>query len=299
MSYRLSFVVSKAAPEIQAWIRQVHTGIEDYFPLPEITTLARERRIAEWKAFDFLRRPFEEQWGKRFEKIFRAAGVTIATLYRQTGAESFLANAIDRELIAPFRAELPRLQAEVAKVYLRRIDRMVKAEEFDEVTIEDIPPLQTYFSQVTASKVTRVSVITQRIISRIIEAGVREGTSISDIATQIQNSFGFSRYRAFLIARTEVIQVANASTHYGVERFYGSDGMTKSWLATNDRRTRDTHRKAGATQKGIPYETPFEVGGAQLRFPGDGSLGAPAREIIQCRCTALYHADLRARLSRR
>jgi len=57
----------------------------------------------------------------------------------------------------------------------------------------------------------------------------------------------------------------------------------KQWLATEDNRTRPTHRAADK-QRTLLSE-PFTVGGARLLFPGDPR--GPAGEVINCRCTML------------
>lgn len=57
----------------------------------------------------------------------------------------------------------------------------------------------------------------------------------------------------------------------------------KVWLAAEDTRTRETHREADGQR--VPLESPFSVGGFDLRFPGDPT--GPAQEVINCRCTLL------------
>jgi uncharacterized protein with gpF-like domain len=63
----------------------------------------------------------------------------------------------------------------------------------------------------------------------------------------------------------------------------GDPAPFKMWLATEDSRTRPTHRTADR-QRTLLSE-PFIVGGARLMFPGDPT--GPADEVIQCRCTML------------
>jgi hypothetical protein len=55
------------------------------------------------------------------------------------------------------------------------------------------------------------------------------------------------------------------------------------WLATDDKRTRETHVTADGQR--VPVGSRFIVGGAELAFPGDPS--GPPQEVIQCRCTML------------
>lgn len=55
------------------------------------------------------------------------------------------------------------------------------------------------------------------------------------------------------------------------------------WLSTDDARTRSTHEHADGQR--VLLGQPFNVGGFELRFPGDPS--GPPQEVIQCRCVAL------------
>lgn len=58
----------------------------------------------------------------------------------------------------------------------------------------------------------------------------------------------------------------------------------KTWLNTDDPRTRPTHVRAGDQR--VQMDETFIVGGARLRFPHD-PLGPPG-ETINCRCTLLF-----------
>lgn len=63
----------------------------------------------------------------------------------------------------------------------------------------------------------------------------------------------------------------------------GDVAPMKVWLATEDTRTRPTHREADKQRTLLT--SPFVVGGAQLLFPGDPR--GPANEVIACRCAML------------
>ena len=62
----------------------------------------------------------------------------------------------------------------------------------------------------------------------------------------------------------------------------------KRWHAIIDNRTRDTHWDANGQVQ--PIEEPFIVGdGWLMMFPRDQGYGAPADEIVNCRCSAVYY----------
>lgn len=116
---------------------------------------------------------------------------------------------------------------------------------------------------------------------QIVE-GVRKGESIPEISERVRNVTGVSDSRALVIARTEV-HAAHEAGSFAQASSLDPNG-TKTWLSTNDDRTRPTHRIADNQE--VPMSEPFDVGGEPLRYPGD-VFGAP-QETINCRCTALY-----------
>lgn len=96
--------------------------------------------------------------------------------------------------------------------------------------------------------------------------------------------------RATTIARTETIGANNAGSHAAASHNagvlgYSDSQVQKTWLATNDSSTRETHAEADG-QIVMGMSTPFQVGDSQMEQPGDPD-GDP-EETINCRCTALY-----------
>jgi predicted ABC-type ATPase len=61
--------------------------------------------------------------------------------------------------------------------------------------------------------------------------------------------------------------------------------VTKEWVSQGDSRVRPAHIQADS--KVVLQEQPFLVGGQQLMYPGDTSLGATARNVVNCRCSAV------------
>lgn len=98
------------------------------------------------------------------------------------------------------------------------------------------------------------------------------------------------RWRRELIARTESLRAANFGSH---ETCKSWNVELKEWLATSDARTRSSHLSAwakyseGGSPGPIPIDEPFRVDGAELMYPGDSSLGAPAETVCNCRCTSI------------
>lgn len=112
--------------------------------------------------------------------------------------------------------------------------------------------------------------------------GFQQGESIPKLAARVRGSAKLSQRRATAVARTEVVSAANAGS-YATAQSSELD-MTKVWLATEDERTRPTHRAADGQSQPLPQ--PFLVGVSSLAFPGDPG-GAP-EETHNCRCTIIY-----------
>lgn len=122
-------------------------------------------------------------------------------------------------------------------------------------------------------------------IRGIIEQGQLEGLGSRAIANLIRkNTAGISRTRAIVIARTET---HNAATFAGQEAARSMRvKMTKAWLAHPGGRTRPTHFEANGQT--VDLDETYTVGGFKMMRPGDDSFGAPAGEIVQCRCGEIH-----------
>lgn len=95
-------------------------------------------------------------------------------------------------------------------------------------------------------------------------------------------------HRGEIIARTESIAALHAGQFEAARQLVESgkvraDQIVKTWDATGDARTRPTHAAMDGQTVGL-FEAFTSPSGARLMHPHDVSLGAPADEIIQCRC---------------
>ena len=86
--------------------------------------------------------------------------------------------------------------------------------------------------------------------------------------------------RAMLISRTESTGLTTYSAQAALQ---AEDVATKVWMATNDARTRPSHRAADGQE--VPLQSAFVVGGAAMQRPGDPA--GPVAESAACRCTII------------
>lgn len=122
--------------------------------------------------------------------------------------------------------------------------------------------------------------------------------TISKLITSFKNNA--LRYRAEMVARTESQQAINRGENAAFVQAF-DDGVLqreqvkKEWDDVSDSRVRTTHRVMGQNYgagNGIDFDEPFvSPSGARMMFPGDTSLGAPANEVIMCRCKQRVKVD--------
>lgn len=188
---------------------------------------------------------------------------------------------------AAFWGELMQSEVvpEAATLYRRVRNRITQRDE----PVTDAAAA-AYLNDV-GNRLVRIPDEVYALIVREIETGQAEAEGIPDIAARVSavlTATGSERWpnRAVTVARTETIGAVNAGAYAGAlldaeER--GDPAPMKMWLATEDTRTRPTH-KAADRQRTLLSE-PFVVGGARLQYPGDPR--GPAQEVINCRCTFL------------
>jgi len=116
-----------------------------------------------------------------------------------------------------------------------------------------------------------------------LEEGLRSGETMEELAGRIRSEFsGISAQRAMRIASTETGAAYGAARQEALSQ---SGVSYKKWLSSGNASVRPSHHMASGQI--VKVSEPFVVGGASLLHPGDGSLGAPAQEIINCHCVAI------------
>jgi len=124
-------------------------------------------------------------------------------------------------------------------------------------------------------------------VQREMQTGIAERESPGALRDRIASSLSLNRfsYLAERIARTEAHAAVEGGSHAASAAYEEVSGvaMYQRWIATNDTRTRQSHRDASGQT--VRLNEAFRVGGASLLHPGD-PLG-PAEEVIQCRCSTL------------
>lgn len=139
-------------------------------------------------------------------------------------------------------------------------------------------------------------------IARTLAAAQEEAVSLTNRETARVATRQFNSHvpgRGDTISITETQNISESAKNIEAESIFSapealaglgltaiaSRGLDKLWVARMDSRTRPSH--AAANGQRVRNSEVFTVGGEQLKYPGDSSLGASAGNVINCRCTAV------------
>lgn len=123
-------------------------------------------------------------------------------------------------------------------------------------------------------------------VTKSITSGILQGKHIMKIAKDIAEKVPeLNMVGAIRSARTAATAAENAGRQDAADDLEKKGViLEKEWIATSDKRTRDSHRKADGQR--VPNDKPFIVGGEKLMYPGDKSLGASGKNLYNCRCSS-------------
>lgn len=123
-------------------------------------------------------------------------------------------------------------------------------------------------------------------VERVARDGdILDGNQIDRMVDRYRDNM--INYRAENIARTESLAVVNQARLEATQQIIDQadidpDTVTRTWRATKDKRTRDSHAEMDGQTVGLdePFTAPS---GEEIMFPGDPA--ASPEERINCRCT--------------
>lgn len=236
-----------------------------------------------------LRARYESMIASDMRKIFRLAGEEWALKYRAGQSNP---------LMSHYKADI----ASHLKINYTKIARHYKT-NYREATQEKAMSSEELSRRIDTqiSKNINSRAITQSnfIISTMLEDLDKDVRTViiqasaqgirltrDEIAEATKRRFiEASRGKANTVGITEFTGMSNDTIF--AEAIAIQDGtnkkLVKEWSATIDNVTRPMHILAEGMQ--VDMEDVFVVGGENLLFPGDGSNGASAGNIVNCRCT--------------
>ena len=145
-------------------------------------------------------------------------------------------------------------------------------------------------------KITTISESLKNAVRDELQASLEEGESIRDLARRLNERFNkLKSTQAETIARTETAGAYNHGKYTNAEAFdktHASLRVTKTWVPTQDERTREAHRAhmiqnvQGDPKRTVLREEAFVVDGERLMRPLDQN-GSPGN-VINCRCVLTF-----------
>lgn len=140
--------------------------------------------------------------------------------------------------------------------------------------------------------------------SDLIQAYVAQGKPVPvDVARQLTTRYeaNLLKLRGERIARTELLGSLHHAQDEGLMQIIEgghlrTDQVVRTWDSSEDGDTRPSHRAMEGQQRRLG-EAFVSGDGFRLLYPGDRSLGAPAKEVINCRCKLNISIDFLADLA--
>lgn len=245
---------------------------------------AKARRTRKWEVFAAMTAPQERMLKTAMGRYFEAERRDV--MHNLNNYKSVTKDAkvgVLASIIFNIQSENNRLK-EISKPYIREALTSGAALMGEELGIDfnliepgilrAVERRMNFFAEKTNEG-------TVQLLKDEFDEALKNGESIEQISKRIDKVFDYSEhYRSVRIARTEVIGGANegqleAATSAGVKY--------KQWITARDENVRESHQIDGQT---VDVTEDFVTGlGNHMRFPGDRATGAPAEDIINCRCT--------------
>lgn len=238
--------------------------------------MQRERHKAVWLRMLAVK---EIRLARDTQKLLKKQAREIAAAYKK-GGHAGAETAAAQSQTDWFRVLVPNYTVTIkdfSQYLLDQLGQKSRKASFTDLTTSFIARQSAYKSKILTDT-------TKEIATRVIQSGERDGLGVEEIAKNLVNAISdssLSKGRAAIIARTETHMAAG----YAMQAQASDLGypVTKTWVAVEDDRTRETHSAVDGTT--IGNNEYFDVGSDRLLYPGDpdGSLD----EIINCRCTVI------------
>lgn len=258
----------------------------------------QDQKTTFWKAYERSRSQWYALMQNQAKSLFLDEGERVAAAFGAAGSpRAGLKAALKALEPEPWNALLMRNYAAIAEQYGKQFNEGIKSfnryhkKAVDEELYNFDPwdyTIQTYLQTMAARKVTQILDTTKKEMRALIEQSRDEGGTMDDIAAQIQTKFTqYSEYRAYRIARTEVVQASNFGSYFAALEAADTIGqeMEKEWVDSDDHRVRRSHRAMDGER--VPVDSKYSNG---MDYPAD-SMNGTASEVIHCRCAQVYHLN--------
>lgn len=239
------------------------------------------------KAAKVIAKRFEEEHKKIADYL---KGVESIEDVKQSDLDAILSLEKDEWL-----AMMIALYSDFAKTMYDRERKSLKSQaielsvKFDDYDFGDITEqMKEYIRIAAGDSITYIEEWTRQEIRSILSEAFEEGWAMSAVVREMRQLYfdDFMAHRSYRIARTEMMAAASYGKQQGVLSL--DLPINKTWIATNDNRTRISHVLASGQTKDVKEY--YDVDSYPAMFPGDPIL--PAKERIHCRCVEVYEVRM-------
>lgn len=258
--------------------------------------LEKARRKAESKIEGKLRAAFEARLAAQRDAVLallRRKGLRPEPAEKSAVLDTLgaLAKADGEDKPKKIRVTDAEIREAIAKPLAREIESAIRAGVEDGGAVmadglgiswqESDPTVVDYLEQHGLDLVDDLDAVTVDRVQQALAAGYDAGEGGAAMIERVHDAGAFSAGRAGNIARTEA-HTAVASGNFLALQQAGE--RTHTWYAAPN--ARPTHQDASG--QSVKVGEPFEVGEAELLYPGDpvGGAGYP-EETVNCRCNTL------------
>ena len=240
-----------------------------------------EKATRLWEQFVTLTTPVEKYYTQVLKRFFKEQHLLVKNSMNQYRTVKDFTSSINFLLADEINKLKGRSTAAIKRSLL--IGITLASKETSPISFDIFNPAILRYTDERARFVAdRINTTTHEKLKLILDNGLKNGSSIGDMSKEIDDLYNHSiGFRAKYIARTEVIGAANQ----GKLAMYQEAGIeNKEWITARDERVRESHVAMEGQTVGINQA--FTSGdNHRLLYPGDRSAGAPAGEVINCRCT--------------
>ena len=223
---------------------------------------------------------FDPEVQKTLETEFKGITSVAAKAKSIEGLKARINGFIDTESPKLWLKQLTAIYVTVGVNVYEKLWKDQKA-----VNMESWQEYVSYWLEENAGdKITKITETTRNIAMKTVSTGVEAGLGVPELAKELSEKVGFTRYRSTVITRTEVIGSSNCANQANAKVF--KVPLMKIWRSSGDKQTRPAHKAAdGQTQE---MNDPYVVDGEKLMYPGDSSMGCSGSNVIMCRCYEVY-----------
>jgi len=257
--------------------------------VPSVVKDRPAREIALWKKHMADRRPYINAYQAKFNKaLFAARAEVLARLERASKGGLDAPKPQAKAVAGQFMFDLTDFTGKLFAAVKPAAEASFRAAGqglFEEAGIENpwtcAPEKVLQFVKQRENMLSNVPDEIFDEIKSSIQAGLDAGDPIKDIADSIR-----SKFNEIGSGRAKTIAITETAAAYGSARDLAMQdaGISKKqWLTSGNSNVREAHEEANGQI--VDADESFEVGGEQLRFPGDPD-GSP-ENIINCHCVAI------------